>query len=215
MIGGRGALRWGARIRAAGRLGLVPIACAAIVLCIVAPASARTEGYWPFPRFVTLRTLVRHVEVRTGPYTTWRSAGYTGDVGTKVYINCYSLGTRIAGNAVWYHIFRPLRGFVTAYALNSHSDPVAGVVRCKADRFSRTYHALVGGLPIRSGPSAATSTRAMLGRAGSPVRIVCFSYGQKLFGDSVWYRTTSPVSGWVPGLYLDTGHDPAFGVPPC
>jgi hypothetical protein len=192
------------------------MACAAVVLGIVIPASARTEGYWPYhPRFVTLRTLVRHVDVRTGPYPSRRTVGYTAEVGTKVYINCYSLGTRVAGNPVWYHLFRPLRGFVTAYALNSHSDPVAGVVRCKPDSFSRSYHALVSRLPIRSAPSARASTRALLGPAGSTVRIECFSYGQKLFGDSVWYRATWPASGWVAGLYLDTGRDPAYGVPRC
>ena len=68
---------------------------------------------------------------------------------------------------------------------------------------------------MRTAPTTAATTIVRLGAAGSEVTVNCFVVGSPVFGDSVWYHITKPLSGFVAGFYLDTGHDPAPGIRHC
>jgi hypothetical protein len=164
---------------------------------------------------VTLATLVAGVAVRTKPQVTAHLEGRIKTSGTKVKVQCYARGSRVAGNPVWYRLASPLRGFVTSYYLDSHYDPVAGVARCTSPPFRRNYHTLVGGVHIRYWPTAFATMLATLGRMGSKVTVSCYVLGQAISGDDVWYHVTKPVSGFVSGSHLNTGHDPAYQIPSC
>src|SRR5262249_14312275 len=75
------------------------------------------------------------------------------------------------------------------------------------------YSTLAHGLHVRTRPTTAATTRAVLGPAGSEVTVNCFAFGSSVFGDSVWYHIVKPLSGFVAGFYLNTGRDPAPGIP--
>jgi hypothetical protein len=164
---------------------------------------------------VTLATLVAGVAVRTKPQVTAHLEGRIKASGTKVKVQCYARGSRVAGNPVWYRLASPVRGFVTSYYLNSHYDPVAGVARCTSPPFRRNYHTLVAGVHIRYWPTAFATMLATLGRMGSKVTVSCYVLGEAISGDDVWYHVTKPVSGFVSGSHLNTGHDPAYRIPSC
>jgi hypothetical protein len=74
---------------------------------------------------------------------------------------------------------------------------------------------LANGLHVRKRPTTAATAVAVLGPAGSRVDVNCFAFGSSVFGDSVWYHIVHPFSGFVAGFYLDTGRDPAPGIPAC
>ena len=135
--------------------------------------------------------------------------------GARVTVQCYAQGARVAGNPIWYQVSRPLRGYVTSYYINSHDDPASGVARCAVRPFSRTYHTLVAGVHIRYWPTANSTRLATLRRMGSKVTVNCYVQGQKTSGDVVWYHAVRPEAGFVSGSLLNTGHDPAYKVPPC
>lgn len=166
-------------------------------------------------RSVTLTTLVAGVAVRTKPALGSRVIARIRKRGTRVTLQCYARGTRIAGNPIWYRLSRPLRGYVTSYYMNSHKDPVAGVARCASGPFGRTYRTLVSGVHIRYWPTAAATRLATLGRPGSKVTINCYVHGQLVSGDAVWYHVIRPVAGFVAGAHLNTGRDPAYKIPAC
>ncbi|SDJ67216.1 hypothetical protein SAMN04487820_101189 [Actinopolyspora mzabensis] len=74
-------------------------------------------------------------------------------------------------------------------------------------------------LNVRTGP--ATSYTA-LSRApeGKSMAIDCWSFGESIKGDNIWYYITwvssfDGHSGFVTGYYLNTGPDPAPGIPQC
>jgi hypothetical protein len=179
------------------------------------PALAATEHHVSRTQEVTLTTLVRGVAVRSKPTSASKLTGRIRQRGASVTVQCYAQGARFGGNPIWYRVSKPLRGYVTAYNLSSHQDPAIGVARCTAATFSRQYHTLVRGVHIRSWPTANSTRLKTLGRMGSKVTITCFVTGQKTNGDSVWYHTVRPLAGFVSGSLLNTGHDPAFKVPPC
>ena len=77
------------------------------------------------------------------------------------------------------------------------------------------YQTLVKGLRVRSAPSTSAQTVAVLGAAGSHVAVDCYAVGNPVFGDAAWYHLVSPNVGYVAGFYLNTGRDPAPGVPLC
>jgi hypothetical protein len=99
--------------------------------------------------------------------------------------------------------------------MDSHYDPVRGVSRCQAAPFSRTYRIIVKGVHIRFWPTAFATKLATLGRVGSTVTVNCYTYGEDISGDRVWYHVTRPMSGFVAGSHLNTGRDPAPGIPAC
>ncbi len=164
---------------------------------------------------MTLRTLVRGVNVRTAPRLSARVIGHLGRNGSKVVVNCFISGSQVAGNPVWYHIVLPKRGYVTSYYMASHYDPVAGLGVCRTPAFRRTYRTVVPDLHFRALPTAFSRRLATLRRMGTAVTVTCWMYGQSINRDPVWYRTVAPIRGFVTGQHLDTGQDPANGVPRC
>jgi len=198
------------------RLIAGPAAVLMLLLGITATATAAT-GSQQSPRSgVALRTLVNRVHIRSGPSLQDPIVGHLGKAGSKVVVNCYARGSRVAGNPIWYHLVRPSTGYVTSYYTNTHTDPMQGLLLCGAHpAFSRSYHTLVKGLRIRELPSASARTVWTLGSVGSAVVVDCFTYGQTVRGDDVWYHTLAPDLAYVPGRHLNTGHDPAHGVPRC
>lgn len=74
-------------------------------------------------------------------------------------------------------------------------------------------------LNVRSGPGLGhpATSRAP---AGQWMALHCWTYGDPVNGDNVWYHIdwVSPYDGhegFVAGFHLDTGRDPAPGIPVC
>ena len=72
-------------------------------------------------------------------------------------------------------------------------------------------HVHVRDLPI----ATRSAILATLGPAGTWVVLTCYSQGQSVFGDQIWYHAVAPVAGYVAGFYLNSGADPAAGVARC
>jgi hypothetical protein len=112
----------------------------------------------------------------------------------------------------------PLAAAVTAVmpaspaAATTQSAGVAVIHQAPA---AHTYRTLVTGLRIRKAPRTSAPVVDVLGAAGSRVTADCYAYGSSVFGDPVWYHTVAPRAGVVAGYYLDTGRDPAPGIPHC
>jgi hypothetical protein len=181
----------------------------------VAPVRPAARSRGDRTRTVTLATLVRGVAVRSEPSPAAKLAGRIRDRGTRVTVQCYISGARVAGNPIWYRVSRPLHGYVTSYYINSHEDPAAGVGRCATRSFSRTYHTLVRGVHIRYWPTIRAQRLATLGRMGSKVTVNCYVTGQRVNGDSIWYHSVRPLAGFLSGTNLNTGRDPAYRIPAC
>jgi glycoside hydrolase-like protein len=77
------------------------------------------------------------------------------------------------------------------------------------------YQTVVAALRVRTAPRTSAATVAVLGAAGTGVAVDCYIVGTAVFGDSVWYHIVAPYTGYVAGFYLNTGRDPAAGVPRC
>jgi hypothetical protein len=214
MIGRHAARPMARKLRALGLLVCAPAAIAVTVLGIAWPASARPHSHGQV-RAVTLTTLEGNVRVLSGPAGSAAVIGHIASSGTAVTVDCYVYGSSVAGNPVWYRISRPVSGYVTSYYMDSHYDPVQGVQRCPAPQFTRIYHALVAGVHIRYWPAAYAQRMATLARVGARVTVTCYTHGQDIQGDNVWYHVVKPSAGYVAGLHLNTGRDPAPGVPRC
>jgi hypothetical protein len=89
--------------------------------------------------------------------------------------------------------------------------PAAPAVPARA----HVYRTLVTGLAVRATATTTSLKRAVLGAAGTKVRVRCFVVGQPVGGDNIWYMIAGPHAGLVVGFYLNTGSDPAMGVPSC
>jgi Domain of unknown function (DUF1906) len=79
----------------------------------------------------------------------------------------------------------------------------------------RTYQTMVAALQVRNAPHTSAPIAGVLGAAGSRVGVNCYAHGSSVHGDSVWYHLVSPDTGYVAGYYLNTGRDPAAGIPQC
>jgi Domain of unknown function (DUF1906) len=77
------------------------------------------------------------------------------------------------------------------------------------------YQTLVKGLKVRNAPGTSAQAVGVLGVAGSHVAVDCYAVGNPVFGDAAWYHIVAPHAGYVAGFYLNTGRDPATGVPLC
>ena len=80
---------------------------------------------------------------------------------------------------------------------------------------SHVYSTLITGLHVRKAPTTAAPALAILGAAGTKVSVACWARGSSVFGDRIWYLITAPHRGFVAGFYLNTGRDPAAGIPSC
>ena len=60
-------------------------------------------------------------------------------------------------------------------------------------------------LNVRSGPGPGHRVTGMISGSGTAVQITCWSYGEPVHRDRVWYRINSPKTGYVTGYYISTG----------
>lgn len=207
--------------RMVANLALVPLSLMAVILTLAAPASAPASaavsagrGAAPVHR-VVLRTTVPGVSVRRAPDLHAQITSHLGARGTRVTVDCWARGSLVAGNPFWYHLAGPRHGYVTSHFINSRRDPYPGLVKCVTTGFRRTYLTRVAGLRVRRGPGLRFRMVGRLGRAGSKVVVTCWQRSVPIKGDPIWYHLISPLHGFVAGVYLNTGRDPARGVPHC
>lgn len=121
-------------------------------------------------------------------------------------------GVRVAGTAATAAI--AAAGLLPAAPASATSVPTHGLA-AHAPASGHVYRTLVTGLAVRMAATDAAMKRAVLGSAGARVIVRCFALGQPVGGDSVWYDIAAPHTGFVVGFYLNTGSDPAIGIPRC
>jgi hypothetical protein len=193
----------------------VPLAAAMTTVMLAGPAAAQSA-----PAALVhyssaghnYRTVVPGLRVRKAPQTAAPVVHVLGPAGSRVTVTCFAIGGSVHGDNVWYHIVAPSAGFVAGFYLNTGRDPAAGVPRCMVLHLYRT---LVTGLRVRQRPSTTAPVVHVLGAAGSPVVVNCYTTGTPVFKDNVWYHTVAPSRGFVAGVHLNTGQDPAKGVRHC
>lgn len=206
--------------RLAARLALAPaVLAAAAALAVpasaaVAPVSATTAAR-PAAGVIVIKTTVAGLVIRSLPSTSATRVLRLGPAGTRISVDCWTPGTSVAKNTVWYHTVSPKRGYVTSAFTSPRKDPVPGLPKCVVKPFRRTYLTKVAGLVIRSGPSAKFKAVGRIAAKGSKVVVSCWTRGQSVRGDNVWYGTVAPFRGFAAGAFLNTGRDPARGVPHC
>jgi hypothetical protein len=76
------------------------------------------------------RTLHTGLRVRKRPSTSAKIVAVLGTVGSKVTANCFTHGSTVFGNNVWYHVVKPHNGFVAGFYLGTGGDPAAGIRPC-------------------------------------------------------------------------------------
>ena len=60
----------------------------------------------------------------------------------------------------------------------------------------------VPGLNVRAGPSTSSKIVARMSSAGTAVSIDCYTRGQSINGQTMWYRITAPHRGYVTAYYV-------------
>jgi hypothetical protein len=78
----------------------------------------------------TYQTVVAGLRVRNAPRTSAGIVGLTGAAGSNVMVDCYTLGSSVSGDSVWYRIVAPDTGYVAGFYLNTGRDPAPGIARC-------------------------------------------------------------------------------------
>src|SRR5262249_24362465 len=76
------------------------------------------------------KTVVASLRVHTAPRTSAATVAVLGAAGTRVAVDCWTLGTSVNGDSAWYHLVAPYTGYVAAFSLNTGRAPAAGVPRC-------------------------------------------------------------------------------------
>jgi len=194
----------------------VPLAATMTTMMLASPVAAAPSANAALVRPASTvhhyRTVVRHLRVRKAPHTAAPVVHVLGAAGTRVSVTCFAVGSSVNGDRIWYHIVAPAAGFVAGFYLNTGRDPAAGVPACEVLHLYRT---LVTGLRVRAKPSTSSAVVHVLGAAGSLVVVNCFKTGTPVFKDNVWYHLVAPHFGFVAGVHLNTGQDPAKGVRHC
>lgn len=204
-----------ARRKLAGRAA-IPVAAAAAMLMLASSASAAgpAGGSHP-PSGRTLQTLFGHVQVFASASTQAPMSGQLGSGGTGVSVTCWTTGIDYSGDPVWYQISAPRSGYVAAFNMAAHYSPAVGVPHCSAPSFSTVFNSLEVNLRIRTAPTTAAAIAGYLVNVGSNATINCYVTGTLIYGDAIWYHVVSPVVGYVTGRFLNSGGDPAPGIPRC
>jgi hypothetical protein len=194
----------------------VPLAATMTTMMLASPVAAAPAANAALARPAAAvhhyRTVVTGLRVRKAPHTRAPVVHVLGAAGTRVSVSCFAVGSPVGGDRIWYHIVAPAVGFVAGFYLNTGRDPAAGVPACQVLHLFRT---LVTGLRVRRGPHTSAPVVHVLGAAGSPVVVNCFTTGTPVFKDNVWYHIVAPHNGFVAGVHLNTGQDPARGVRHC
>ena len=60
----------------------------------------------------------------------------------------------------------------------------------------------VSGLNVRAGPSTSSTIVGRMSTAGTAVSIDCYTRGQSINGQTMWYRITAPHRGYVTAYYV-------------
>jgi hypothetical protein len=155
------------------------------------------------------------VRVFTSATTGAATNGQLGGAGTGVSVSCWTTGAYYSDSSIWYQIAAPMKGYVAAFNLAAHFSPAPGVPHCSWPTFSRDFNSLETNLRIRTAPSTAATIAGYLVSIGTRVSVNCYATGSAIFGDAIWYHAVSPTTGYVTGRFLNTGGDPAPGVPRC
>jgi hypothetical protein len=195
-----------------------PLVATMTTVMLASPSSAASRPVMAAvvrqaPSGHVFRTLHTGLRVRRRPSTSAKVVHVLGAVGSKVTVNCFTRGTPVLGDSIWYHIVNPRNGFVAGFYLATGGDPAAGVPACAVPH--RTFRTLHTGLRVRRTPSTTAKIVAVLGAVGSKVTVNCFTRGTTVFGNNVWYHIVKPHQGFVAGFYLGTGGDPAAGIRHC
>ena len=76
------------------------------------------------------QTVVAALRVHSAPRTSAATVAVLGAAGTRVAVDCYTVGTSVSGDSAWYHLVAPYTGYVAGFYLSTGRDPAAGVPRC-------------------------------------------------------------------------------------
>ena len=164
----------------------------------------------------SIPTLFATVRVFSAPGTSGGAVkGKISGRGTTVSVTCWTTGAFYQDEPIWYEVSAPVAGYVSAFNLLAHYSPAAGVPHCVAPVFKEQFNALEPDLHIRTGPSTTDTITGHLVSVGSRVTVECFVKGTPIFDDPIWYRAVAPHTGYLSGRLLNTGGDPAPGVPHC
>jgi len=194
-------------------MAAVAAGAAGAALVIAGSASAAPSRGRPDGR--SLPTLFATVRVFTSASSRGGIRGKLTTPGTRVSVTCWTTGPFHADDPVWYEVSEPIAGYVSAFNLAAHYAPAVGVPHCLAPVFKDGFYALEANLRIRTAPSTSATIAGHLASVGSEVKVTCYVTGTAVYDDPVWYRAVAPASGYVSGRMLNTGGDPAPGVPRC
>ncbi len=62
----------------------------------------------------------------------------------------------------------------------------------------------VPGLNVRAGPTTASAIVGRLSTAGTGVVVQCYTHGEAIHGQTLWYRIAAPRVGYVTAYYVRT-----------
>jgi hypothetical protein len=194
------------------------VAGGAVVAAVLLASSAASAAPAPHQRHAasrTMRTLFAVVRVFTSATSRATLSGTVRGTGTAVSTLCWTTGAYYKDTPIWYEISAPAAGYVSAFSMNAHYAPAVGLPHCPSPVFREGFNALEARLRIRTGPSVGATIVGYLGPVGSRVKIDCYVKGQRVLQDPIWYHAVAPQAGYVSGRLLNTGGDPAPGVPRC
>jgi hypothetical protein len=164
---------------------------------------------------LSLQTLFGGVRVFASPKMAASITARLGGEGTGVSVKCWTDGAYFRDSRIWYEVTAPDYGYVPAFNFLAHFAPAKGLSHCAWPAFSEPFNSLAPNLRIRSAPSTTAGIVGYLVSVGSIGDVACYRSGTPVFGDAIWYRVTTPAVGYITGRFLNTGGDPAPGVPPC
>jgi hypothetical protein len=178
-----------------------------------APRHSSPPGH--APTAPKLQTLFRTVRVFTAATKHAGIKGKIGRRGTTVHVACWTTGMYYGNGPIWYEISAPLPGYVSAFDLTAHDAPASGIAHCHAPAFTEQFNSLVPDLAVHVRASSHATISGYLVSMGTSATVRCYVLGTPSSGDPTWYHVISPANGYVSGHFLNTGGDPAPGVPPC
>ncbi len=216
------------RRKTAGR-AVIPAAAATAALMLVSSAAAAAPGHRAGPQARdsvsgsqtrgpaarSLRTLFSNVRVFSSASTEAVATGQLGRNGTAASVRCWTTGADYNGDPIWYDISAPVAGYVAAFSMAAHFAPALRIPHCASSAFRAVFNALEVNLRIRAAPSTTAAIDGYLPNIGSKVTVNCYVSGGAILQDPIWYHAIAPVTGYVTGRFLNTGGDPALGVPRC
>lgn len=71
------------------------------------------------------------------------------------------------------------------------------------------------GLNVRAEPTTASAVVGSIPEVDTRVEIECYTRGEPIYGDTVWYRISEPIGGYVTNYYVETTGDVLAVEDPC